>query len=157
MIQSDIPSYWDNNLGQSGEMLSVKTYGKGFYEITDNVQGWLNAIKANNGLLVVFICHTSASLIIQENADPDVIRDLDDTLDVLAPRNRDYRHICEGPDDMPAHIRSMLTATSLPIPVQNKKMVLGTWQGIFVAEHRDQPHIRSIALHFSGSQCQSGG
>ncbi|MGH1349972.1 MAG: secondary thiamine-phosphate synthase enzyme YjbQ [Methyloligellaceae bacterium] len=152
MIQSDIPSFWENNLGQSGETLTVKTSGKGFYQVTDSVAGWLNSIRANNGLLVVFICHTSASLIIQENADPDVVRDLEDTLDILAPRNRNYLHSCEGPDDMPAHIRSMLTSTSLSIPVQNKRMVLGTWQGIFLAEHRDQPHIRRIALHFNGNQ-----
>ncbi len=152
MIQSDIASFWDNNLGQSGKTLTVKTSGMGFYEITDNVQRWLKSIKADNGLLVIFICHTSASLIIQENADPDVLKDLDDTLDILAPRDRGYRHSCEGPDDMPAHIRSMLTSTSISIPVQNKHLTLGTWQGIFVAEHRDQPHTRKIALHFTGTR-----
>jgi secondary thiamine-phosphate synthase enzyme len=109
-------------------------------------------IRAADGLLTLFIRHTSASLTIQENADPDVLRDLADALDRFAPRKHPYRHDMEGPDDMPAHIRSMLTAASLSIPVVCGRLVLGTWQAIYLVEHRDAPHTREIALHYVGTR-----
>jgi secondary thiamine-phosphate synthase enzyme len=116
------------------------------------VTAWLTAIGAQDGLLTLFVRHTSASLTIQENADPDVLRDLTDALDRLAPRHARYRHSIEGPDDMPAHIRSMLTAVSLGVPLVGGQAVLGTWQAIYLIEHRDQPHEREIALHFMGTR-----
>jgi secondary thiamine-phosphate synthase enzyme len=104
-----------------------------------------------NGLLTVFCRHTSASLLIQENADPDVRRDLLTALDRLAPREAGYVHSTEGPDDMPAHIRTMLSGVSLSIPVVDGQMVLGTWQGVYLAEHRDRPHARDLILHLIGA------
>lgn len=112
---------------------------------------WLRSINACDGLLTLFIRHTSASLTIQENADPDVLRDLVDALARAAPREGGYRHAMEGPDDMPAHIKSMLTATSLGVPVDGGVMVLGTWQAIYLIEHRDAPHRREIVLHYVGT------
>jgi secondary thiamine-phosphate synthase enzyme len=103
-------------------------------------------------LLTLFVRHTSASLTIQENADPDVLRDLAETLEKLAPRGARYHHRLEGADDMPAHIKSMLTATSLGVPVAAGKALLGTWQAIYLVEHRDRPHTREIVLHFAGTR-----
>jgi secondary thiamine-phosphate synthase enzyme len=137
-------------IGQHVDLISFKTHGQGFADVTDNVAHWLSARKAGDGLLTLFLRHTSASLTIQENADPDVLRDLGDTLDRLAPRDLPYLHGSEGPDDMPAHIRTMLTATSQAVPVKAGRMMLGTWQGIYLIEHRDRPHLREIALHFIG-------
>lgn len=130
----------------------VETSGVGFIEITRDVARVLAAGGARDGLLTLFVRHTSASLTIQENADQDVRSDLLDALDGFAPRDGRYRHVLEGPDDMPAHIRSMLTQVQLSIPVRGGKMTLGTWQGIFLIEHRDMPHKRSISLHFSGTR-----
>ncbi len=113
---------------------------------------WLDRIGAADGLLTLFIRHTSASLLIQENADPDVHTDLIAALERLAPRDRGYVHDVEGPDDMPAHIKSALTATSLSIPVRAGRMLLGTWQGIYVVEHRDRPHRREVVLHYLGTR-----
>ena len=113
---------------------------------------WLASIAAKDGLLTLFVRHTSASLTIQENADPDVLRDLAETLEKLAPRGARYHHSLEGADDMPAHIKSMLTATSLGVPVAAGKAVLGTWQAIYLVEHRDRPHTREIVLHFVGTR-----
>ncbi len=138
------------SLIQNLHNLSVPTTGKGFFDINEQLARWLGEIEANDGLLTLFIRHTSASLTIQENADATVLLDLADSLDGIAPQRPDYRHSNEGPDDMPAHIKSMLTSTQLSIPVQNGKMVLGTWQGIFVIEHRARPHTRQIALHYLG-------
>lgn len=108
--------------------------------------------KVADGLLTCFVRHTSASLLIQENADPDVLRDLATFMDRLVSRDeRLYRHTTEGPDDMPSHIRSMLTQSSITIPVCQGKMLLGTWQGLYLFEHRDAPHTREIALHIIGS------
>ncbi|MEJ8570987.1 secondary thiamine-phosphate synthase enzyme YjbQ [Microbaculum marinum] len=132
------------------DSLTFETRGQGFHDITGDVAGWLAAIGAVDGLVTVFVRHTSASLTIQENADPDVQRDLADSLDAMAPRHHPYRHGSEGPDDMPAHIRTMLTSVSLGIPVSAGRMRLGTWQGIYLIEHRDRPHRREIALHFVG-------
>ncbi len=135
---------------QASHRLTVETRGKGFTEITRELARWLDSLGADDGLLTVFICHTSASLVIQENADPNVRRDLLAALDILAPENRPYAHQEEGPDDMPSHIKSMLTAVSLSIPVLGGLMALGTWQGVYVVEHRAAPHRRDVALSFIG-------
>jgi len=131
--------------------LAISTRGKGLYDFTREVARWLEGLSVSSGLLTIFIQHTSASLTIQENADPDVILDLNDFFSRLAPEdNRLYRHTSEGPDDMPAHIRAALTQVQLSIPVMGGKMALGTWQGLYVFEHRSMPTRRSIALHFIG-------
>ncbi|MEJ7607644.1 MAG: secondary thiamine-phosphate synthase enzyme YjbQ [Bryobacteraceae bacterium] len=131
--------------------LAVPTRGKGLYEFTGEVERWLTAANWNTGLLTIFIQHTSASLTIQENADPDVIADLKDFFSRIAPEDgRLYRHTMEGPDDMPAHIRSALTQTQLSIPVFDGRMALGTWQGLYVFEHRAAAHTRKLALHLIG-------
>jgi secondary thiamine-phosphate synthase enzyme len=140
----------DKPLGVFGTSLSVGTRGPGFTDITADINGWLKRIGAREGLLTVFIAHTSASLIIQENADPDVRRDLIDCLNRLAPESHPYRHSAEGPDDMPAHIKAMLTSVSLSIPVVGARTALGTWQGIYVIEHRTRDHERRVELHFIG-------
>ncbi|MCP1199819.1 secondary thiamine-phosphate synthase enzyme YjbQ [Notoacmeibacter sp. MSK16QG-6] len=132
---------------------NAETNGQGLYEITDVIAEALQAMDPTDGLLTVFVRHTSCSLIIQENADPDVVRDLKAFFSRLAPPSDDPRmgwikHRAEGPDDMPAHIKSALTAVSLSIPVENGKMLLGTWQGIYLFEHRDRPHRRKIVCHF---------
>ena len=133
-----------------GQVVS-DTAGPGFYDITVEVASWLRENRARDGLLTVFIRHTSASLVIQENADPDVQVDLITRLRTLAPENAGYLHNCEGPDDMPAHIKAMLTSTSLSIPVKGGRLLLGTWQAIYIAEHRAQAHRRELALHFMGA------
>lgn len=138
-------------LWQALGSLQVETAGPGFTEISKHLDGWLGSEGAADGLLTVFIRHTSASLTIQENADPDVQTDLLRTLARLAPEDHGYAHHCEGPDDMPAHIKSMLTATSLGIPVTGGNMVLGMWQGVYVVEHRARPHRRELFLHFLGT------
>ena len=129
----------------------VATRGKGLYPITAGDRGWAEGQGLRTGLLTVFIQHTSASLVIQENADPDVVRDLDEFFERLAPEDAAwYRHTVEGPDDMPAHIRAALTQTQLTIPLVEARLALGTWQGIYVFEHRSRPHRRSIVLHLAG-------
>jgi secondary thiamine-phosphate synthase enzyme len=131
--------------------VEVATRGKGLYPITREIESWAEAQRLRTGLLTAFIQHTSASLTIQENADPDVVRDLDEFFERLAPEGATwYRHTIEGPDDMPAHIRAALTSTQLTIPLVNGKLSLGTWQGIYVFEHRSRPHRRSIVLHLAG-------
>jgi len=131
--------------------IQVETRGKGLYECTGQIARWVDAQGVQTGLLTVFIQHTSASLTIQENADPDVVHDLNRFFERLAPEdNRLYRHTIEGPDDMPAHIRAALTQTQLSIPVVQGRMALGTWQGIYVFEHRSRNHRRSIVLHLLG-------
>lgn len=131
--------------------MRVRTPGPGLTEITHEVTQWLRGQAITTGLLTVFIQHTSASLTIQENADPDVIADLADHFVRLAPRDqRLYRHTMEGPDDMPAHIRTVLSGVQLSIPIVNGEAALGTWQGIYVFEHRDRPHTRSVVLHAFG-------
>jgi secondary thiamine-phosphate synthase enzyme len=140
-------------LRQFSHRLSVSTRGKGLYEITREVADWLGRQGVSQGLLTLFVQHTSASLTIQENADPDVLRDLNAFFDRLAPEdNRLYRHTVEGADDMPAHVRSALTLTSLSVPVEEGRMALGAWQGIFVFEHRSAPHRRNVLLHLLGEQ-----
>ena len=136
---------------QFSHRLSLQTRGKGLYEITREVAQWLGRQAVSQGLLTLFVQHTSASLTIQENADPDVLHDLNAFFNRLAPEdNRLYRHTVEGEDDMPAHIRAALTLTQISIPVENGRMVLGTWQGIYVFEHRSAPHHRSVVLHLLG-------
>lgn len=137
---------------QANHALMVRTAGPGFTDITAQVCAWLADIAADEGLLTLFIAHTSASLTIQENADLDVRLDLRDALDGLAPQGAGYRHGTEGPDDMPAHIKSMLTSVSLSIPVIEGRTALGTWQGIYVIEHRERPHGRKVELHFIGTR-----
>ena len=136
---------------QAHRQIYVATRGPGFTDVTREAVAWLGSIGAQDGLLTLFVRHTSASLTIQENADPDVLRDLADALDALAPRDATYRHTVEGPDDMPGHIKSMLTAVSLGVPVIGGTAVLGTWQAIYLIEHRDAPHTREIVLHYVGT------
>lgn len=137
---------------QEHETLTVSTNGAGFYDITNTVRAFISHSGIESGLLTLLVQHTSASLTIQENADPDVCRDLTDALSRIAPESRSlYRHNAEGPDDMPAHIKSSLTDVSLSIPVIGGQMRLGTWQGVYLIEHRTNPHTRSIAAHVIGS------
>lgn len=131
--------------------LSVQTSGAGFIDITRSVTDFLRGCRAAAGSLTIFLRHTSASLTIQENADPDVQTDLISALNKLAPENAGWVHDTEGPDDMPAHVKAMLTGVSLTIPVQEKAAMLGTWQGIYLIEHRRAPHRREIVLQFIGS------
>lgn len=136
---------------QFHSQITVATRGTGLFECTDAVSRWVAGCGMRAGLLTLFIQHTSASLLIQENADPDVIADLNDYFARIAPENDPaYRHTMEGPDDMPAHIRAALTQTHLSIPVIGGRLGLGTWQGIYVFEHRTRPHRRSILLHLVG-------
>lgn len=136
---------------QSFHTLTLATSGKGLYDFTREVARWLANINAQAGLLTVFVQHTSASLLIQENADPEVQRDLERFFIRLVPDGDPlFRHQSEGPDDMPAHVRAALTATSLSIPLQNGSLALGTWQGIYLYEHRSAPHRRKVELHFIG-------
>ena len=136
---------------QATHRLEVRTRGQGLYDVTRQITSWVNDQQFSTGLLTVFIQHTSASLTIQENADPDVIYDLNQHFIRLVPEdNRLYRHTIEGPDDMPAHIRAALTDVSLSIPLTNGKLALGTWQGVYVFEHRAHPHTRTVVLHLLG-------
>jgi len=136
---------------QAGRELTVSTRGKGFSEITAPVRNWVAEQNLETGLLTVFLRHTSASLLIQENADPDVRRDLETFFSSLAPEDPSrYIHTTEGPDDMPAHIRAALTQTQLSIPIHDGRPALGTWQGIYVYEHRRGSHRRSVVLHVIG-------
>jgi secondary thiamine-phosphate synthase enzyme len=130
---------------------SVSTQGRGIYCISPEVCNWVRLQDIQSGLLTLFIPHTSASLLIQENADPDVLEDLKRFFNRLVPDGDAlFQHQAEGPDDMPAHIRSALTQTQLSIPVQENKARLGTWQGIYLFEHRTHPHKRKIILHLIG-------
>jgi secondary thiamine-phosphate synthase enzyme len=124
--------------------------GRGFYEITTGVAEFARSARMGQGLLTVFCRHTSASLLIQENADPTVLRDLESVFSKLAPEGAHYVHDAEGPDDMPAHIRAALTQTQLSIPLIDGALALGTWQGVFLFEHRRRSHRREVALHVIG-------
>jgi len=129
----------------------IKTEGQKLTEITSQISQVLTTQVIENGLVTIYIKHTSASLIIQENADSDVLRDIENFFDKLVPMDESkYIHNSEGADDMPAHIKSLLTNTQLSVPMKNKKLVLGTWQGIFLFEHRLEPHDRSIEIHIIG-------
>jgi len=140
-----------SGLRQHVHEIHVRTSGQGLYEFTSEVVSWVRACGVKTGLLTLHVRHTSASLLIQENADPDVQRDLDAFLTRIVPEDPSlYRHDDEGPDDMPSHIRAALTATTLSIPVVNGAPALGTWQGISLFEHRRAPHCRTIAVHLIG-------
>ena len=138
-------------LRQANHRIEVSTAGGGLYEVTAEIAVWQRKLAIAEGLLTVFCRHTSASLLIQENADPDVRADLKAFFERIAPEGHGlYRHDAEGPDDMPSHIRSALTQSQLSIPVADGRLVLGTWQGVYLFEHRRAPHSRQIALHLIG-------
>jgi secondary thiamine-phosphate synthase enzyme len=132
-------------------LLSVQTRGCGFLDLTAEVVKFIDQAAAREGAVTLFIRHTSASLTIQENADPSVLDDLTTALSRLAPDDAGWTHDAEGPDDMPAHVKTMLTSTSLQVPVLNGKLALGTWQAIYLIEHRRSPHRREIVLQFIGA------
>ena len=136
-------------------VLTLQTSGEGFFDITAEASRFLDSVKAADGILLLFLRHTSASLTIQENADPDVQTDLVTALRRLAPDNAGWVHDTEGPDDMPAHVKAMVNGVCLHVPVHGGRMGLGTWQGIYVAEHRQAPHRREVVLQFLGS-CRDG-
>ncbi|MGB3045030.1 MAG: secondary thiamine-phosphate synthase enzyme YjbQ [Xanthobacteraceae bacterium] len=133
-------------------VLTVPTRGQGFVDLTDQLQSFVDRAGVGEGLLTLFCRHTSASLTIQENADPAVRVDLATALDRLAPEDGGWTHDTEGSDDMPAHIRTMLTAVSLQVPVLNARLALGTWQAIYLIEHRRRPHRREVVLQIIGNQ-----
>ncbi|MBI4384528.1 MAG: YjbQ family protein [Nitrospinae bacterium] len=136
---------------QKIHQIATQTRGKGLYNITREVEAWATAQEFQTGILTVFVPHTSASLVIQENADPDVLRDLNAFFARLVPDGDPaYRHTAEGPDDMPAHIRSALTQTQIGIPLVDGRLGLGVWQGIYLFEHRSAPHKRRVTLHLIG-------
>ena len=132
--------------------LRIETPGVGFTDMTENAASFIRQAGAADGVLLVFLRHTSASLTIQENADPDVQSDLTAALDRLAPESTSWIHDVEGPDDMPAHIKAMLNGVSLNVPVVSKALALGTWQGIYLVEHRRRPHSREVVFQFVGSR-----
>jgi secondary thiamine-phosphate synthase enzyme len=132
--------------------LAIETRGEGFVEITRDVADFLKQIGAHDGVLLAYLRHTSASLVIQENADPDVQTDLVTALARLAPADAGWVHDTEGPDDMPAHVKAMLNGVSLHVPVIAGTLALGTWQGIYLAEHRARPHRREVLLSFIGGK-----
>jgi secondary thiamine-phosphate synthase enzyme len=136
----------------AGAKLTVDTRGEGLVEITREVAQFLTQAQAGDGVFLAFVRHTSASLAIQENADPDVRTDLVTALRRLAPADAGWMHDTEGPDDMPAHVKAMLTGVSLHVPVAGGKLALGTWQGIYLIEHRTRPHAREVVLQFVGSR-----
>ena len=135
---------------QAHHTIIVPTRGPGLYECTDALADFVRACGITDGLVTCFIRHTSASLVIQENADPDVQKDLQDFFAYLAKSGPRFRHTAEGPDDMPSHIRSALTQTSIGIPLHKGRLALGTWQGLYVFEHRDAPHRREVVVHIIG-------
>ena len=137
---------------QASHTFEVGTRGRGLHDFTRGLREWVSRIPAGEGLVTVFIQHTSASLLIQENADPDVQGDLERFFARLVPDgDRLFRHTAEGPDDMPAHVRAALTQTHLSIPVRDGALALGTWQGVYVYEHRHAAHRRHVAAHYMGS------
>ena len=135
----------------SSSLLTVQTSGRGFTDLTAEVGKFIRDVHARDGALTLFIRHTSASLTIQENADPSVLVDLTTALSRLAPENAPWTHDTEGPDDMPAHVKTMLTQTSLHVPVLDGALALGTWQAVYLIEHRARPHRREIVLQFIGN------
>ncbi len=132
-------------------LLTIQTPGRGFVDLTGEVTQFVDEAGASEGSVILFIRHTSASLTIQENADPSVLKDLMTALDRLAPEDAGWCHDAEGPDDMPAHVKTMLTATSLHVPVFKRELMLGTWQAIYLIEHRARAHRREIVLQFTGA------
>ena len=136
---------------QTIAILTFETDGEGLHEITDQVTSWVREIPIRVGILTLFCQHTSAGLLVTENAAPAVRRDLLRWLGAAAPEGDGYEHADEGPDDMPAHIKTMLTGNSLTLPVADGRIMLGTWQGVFIAEHRRDPHKRTIVAHLAGN------
>lgn len=137
---------------QAHHTLEVQTRGRGMTDVTEGIAAWLHQLEASDGLLTLFLRHTSASLLLQENADPLVQKDLEAFFARLVPDGDGlFQHVAEGTDDMPAHVRAALTQTSLAIPIQGGRLALGTWQGIYLYEHRRAPHARQIVLHYLGS------
>src|SRR5690348_5286661 len=132
-------------------VLTVQTRGAGFLDLTGDVKRFVSDAQAKEGAVTLFIRHTSASLTIQENADPSVLADLQTALARCAPEHAGWTHNAEGPDDMPAHVKTMLTSVSLQIPVVNEEIALGTWQAIYLIEHRSRPHRREVVMQFIGS------
>ena len=132
-------------------LLTFQTSGRGFIDLTAEIAKFVKDAGASEGAVTLFIRHTSASLTIQENADPSVLEDLTTALDRLAPEHAGWSHDAEGPDDMPAHVKTMLTATSLHIPVLKGELALGTWQAVYLIEHRSRPHRREVVLQFAGA------
>jgi secondary thiamine-phosphate synthase enzyme len=135
---------------QASHHLVVKTRGQGLAEITGDVERWLAGQRIGEGVATLFCRHTSCSLLVQENADPDVRMDVESYFAHIAPEGAGYVHETEGPDDMPAHLRTALTSVSLSIPVEGRKLALGTWQGIYLFEHRRSPHVRDVLIHVIG-------
>ena len=132
------------------ETIEVRTAGRGFVDLTSSIAALVQKSGIQTGLATLFLQHTSASLLIQENADPSVLRDLERWFEELAPESRRWEHDSEGPDDMPSHARAALTRTSEAIPIENGRLALGTWQAIYLFEHRRSPHQRSVVVHLSG-------
>lgn len=141
----------DLPLRQRKASLSVRTEARRAVDLTGPLADWLRTIGAGDGLLTLFLRHTSAALTVQENTDPDVLADLGDALDRMAPERMRWRHDCEGPDDMPAHVKTSLLGVSLAIPVEGGRMALGTWQTVYCVENRASPHGREVALHYVGT------
>lgn len=135
---------------QHSKVLTVKTHGRGLYQITASLKEFLQVLDIQHGLLTLFCRHTSASLLITENADQSVLLDLESAFSRLAPQGPNYRHSSEGPDDMPAHIRAALTQTHLTIPVGDGLLALGKWQGVYLFEHRNHAHSREVRIHLMG-------
>lgn len=135
---------------QAAHRITLVTPGRGMVDVTPDIRRWTSACGIETGLLTIFCRHTSASLLIQENADPDVLRDLESFFRRIAPEDGHYRHADEGPDDMPGHIRAALTQSQLSIPVERGDLVLGVWQALYLYEHRAAPHRRELALHLIG-------
>jgi secondary thiamine-phosphate synthase enzyme len=138
-------------LRQSFHELNIATSGRGLYDFTDELEAWIAKGRFKDGLVTLHLRHTSASLLIQENADPDVRADLERFFKRLVPDgDKIFTHTCEGPDDMPAHIRTALTTVNLSLPLRDGRLALGTWQGIYLWEHRKAPHTRTVAIHLVG-------
>lgn len=135
---------------QASTILTIDTTRQGLVDVTDKIARWTREQRLTEGLLTIFCRHTSASLLIQENAAPEVRTDLEAYFARIAPESRDYEHDDEGPDDMPAHLRTALTQVQLAIPLIDARLALGTWQGIYLFEHRRRPHCRTLALHLIG-------
>jgi secondary thiamine-phosphate synthase enzyme len=153
-----LPQFWITLLSMnrtetthSQDVVQIRTTGKSFHNITASIEALVAQSGIRTGLCTLFVCHSSASLVIQENADPRVLKDLEDFLADLVPEARRYSHDDEGPDDMPAHIRTALTHTSENIPIRNGRLVLGIWQGIYLWEHRDRGRSREVVVHIAGA------
>ena len=146
-----VPMLYGRSMRNVAKFLRVRTHRRGLYEVTDEVRAWVEAQKVSTGLLTVFCRHTSASLLIQENAASEVRTDIEAFFEALAPEDpKRYEHNDEGPDDMPAHLRTALSGVQISVPVIDGRLALGTWQGIYVFEHRRRPHDRELALHLLG-------